>query len=694
MHHPLKVELHPGHPLPLGATVRRSGVNFAIASRYATSVTLFIFTPDAEEAIVEFPLDARFHRTGEIWHAFLKGLDPGISYAYRMDRVPNAEPQVHRFDFQADLLDPYAKALSGGDTWGIPARGRQGPRRGLVLQDEFDWGDDEPPLIYPADAIVYELHVRGFTQHPSSGVSRPGTFAGVVEKIPYLKALGVNVVELMPVWEFEEADSDRINPFTGERLLNYWGYHPIAFFCPNASYASQKGDGAQVREFKEMVKSLHAAGIAVVLDIVFNHTAEGNERGPTHSFRGIDNAIYYLIDPQTGMYHDYTGCGNTLNCNHPRVRDLIIDVLRYWVAEMHIDGFRFDLASVLGRGLDGAVLANPPIIERIAEDALLRQTALIAEAWDAAGLYQVGHFLSSGRWAEWNGRFRDDVRRFVKSDPGMVSALASRLVGSPDLYQTSGRRPYHSLNFVTCHDGFTLADLVAYNGKHNEANGEGNADGSNDNLSWNCGCEGPTEAAEIIRLRQRQMRNFATILLLSAGTPMILAGDEFGRTQRGNNNAYCQDNEISWVDWRLLEVHADLFRFFRHLIQFRRMHPLLRRETFDSDEEGRALHIAWHGVELGKPDWSSESRCLAMHLHGREGEETDDIYFIANAHWEEHSFELPHLTGRRWCRFVDTMQTPPHDIAEPGAEATLAEQHHYPVGARSVVVLVSSSLTT
>jgi glycogen operon protein len=430
MPYPVKVELHPGRPLPLGVTVQRSGVNFAIASRYATSVTLGIFTPDAEEAIAAFPLDARIHRTGEIWHAFLQGLEPGISYAYRMDRVPNAEPQVHRFDPQTDLLDPYAKALTGGDTWGIPRSGRQAPRRGLVLQDEFDWGDDESPAIDPADAIVYELHVRGFTQHPSSGVSRPGTFAGVVEKIPYLKTLGVNVVELMPVWEFEEADSDRMNPFTGERLLNYWGYHPIAFFCPNASYASHKGQGAQLYEFKDMVKSLHAAGIAVVLDIVFNHTAEGNERGPTHSFRGIDNAIYYLIDPQTGTYRDYTGCGNTLNCNHPRVRALIIDVLRYWVAEMHIDGFRFDLASVLGRGLDGAVLANPPIIERIAEDALLRQTGLIAEAWDAAGLYQVGHFTSSNRWAEWNGRFRDDVRRFVKSDPGMVSVLASRLVGS------------------------------------------------------------------------------------------------------------------------------------------------------------------------------------------------------------------------------------------------------------------------
>ncbi len=491
-----------GHPLPLGATVQPDGINFAIASRYATAVTLLIFLPGTLEPLLEVPLDARFHRTGEVWHAFLKGLEPGIQYAYRMERLPNPQPQVHRFDPHQELLDPYARALTGGEAWGVPSHSRRSPRRGLVVHDAFDWGDEQPHRFRPSEAIIYELHVRGFTQHASSGVSRPGTFAGLVEKIPYLQALGVNVVEIMPVWAFEEADSDRLNPCTGEPLLNYWGYHPITFFVPHAPYASRTGDGQQVREFKEMVKSLHAAGIAVVLDIVVNHTAEGNERGPTYAFRGIDNAMYYLIDPATGAYRDYTGCGNTLNCNHPRVRELIIDVLRYWVAEMHVDGFRFDLASILGRGEDGSVLANPPIIEQIAEDPVLRHTGLIAEAWDAAGLYQVGHFTAAGRWAEWNGKFRDDVRRFVKSDPGMVSALATRLIGSPDLYQTSGRRPYHSLNFITCHDGFTLADLVAYNDKHNEANGEGNADGSHDNLSWNCGAEGPTDAEEINLLRR------------------------------------------------------------------------------------------------------------------------------------------------------------------------------------------------
>lgn len=370
------VELCRGGPLPLGATVQPGGVNFAVASRYATAVTLLIYIPGEQEAALELPLDARFHRTGEVWHAFLKGLEPGMSYAYRMDRVPNPEPHVHRFDPRQELLDPYARALQGGRTWGLAARERQHRRRSLIVHDVFDWGDDEPHLYQPADAIIYELHVRGFTQHPSSGVSRPGTFAGLVEKIPYLKELGVNMVELMPVWEFEEADSDRRNPFTEERLLNYWGYSPISFFALNTSYASQQGNGEPIREFKEMVKRFHEAGIGVILDVVFNHTAEGDERGPTHSFRGIDNAIYYLLNEQTGAYLDYTGCGNTLNCNHPRVRDLIIEVLRYWVAEMHVDGFRFDLASVLGRGRDGAVRANPPIIEHIAEDPVLRRTML------------------------------------------------------------------------------------------------------------------------------------------------------------------------------------------------------------------------------------------------------------------------------------------------------------------------------
>ena len=682
------MQLRRGRPLPLGATPEPGGVNFAIASRFATAVTLLVSFPGAEDRVLEFPLDPRHHTTGDVWHVLLVGLPDDIHYAYRMDRVPNPEPRIHRFDPQREVLDPYARALTGRRTWGTPSSEGAMPRRCAIASDGFDWGDDELFRIPYAEAVVYELHVRGFTQHPSSGVSQPGTFAGLVEKIPYLQELGVNVVELLPVWEFEETELDRVDPTNGKRLLNLWGYDPISFFAPKAAYASGPDDRDPVREFKEMVRSLHAAGIGVVLDVVLNHTGEGGERGPTHSLRGIDNAIYYLLDPETGAYRDYTGCANTLNSNHPRVRDLIIDTLRYWVAEMHVDGFRFDLASVLYRGEDGSVLANSPIVEQIAEDPILRHTALIAEAWDAAGVYQVGRFTSRGRWAEWNGKFRDDLRRFVKSDPGMVSALATRLVGSPDLYQASGRRPYQSINFVTCHDGFTLADLVAYGSKHNEGNGSHNSDGNDENLSWNCGSEGPSDSEEVRALRARQVRNFATLLFLSAGTPMILAGDEFGRTQRGNNNAFCQDNEISWVDWQLTGVHADLFRFFQRLIRFRRLHPVLRREAFEPGEGAGAVRVAWHGVELDAPDWSWESRSLAMHLQQADGAGADHIYLIANAHWEGHEFRLPRPSDQRWHCFVDTSHAPPHDIADPGREGALADQDRYAVGPRSVVVLV------
>ena len=674
-----------GAPLPLGATVLRGGVNFAVVSKHATSVTLLIFLPGEEDSVLEFPFDLRFNRTGDVWHAFIDGLDPGVHYAYRMDRAPNPAPQLHRFAPRDMLLDPYAKAVAGGETWGVRAR----QRRCLIVGDGgFDWGSDQPLNIPLAASVIYELHVRGFTRHPSSGVSRPGTFAGLAEKIPYLKTLGVTAVELLPVAEFEEADSDRVNPFTGERLLNYWGYHPISFFAPNAAYAAPGEEGAQLREFKEMVRSFHEAGIEVILDVVFNHTAEGDERGPTYSLRGIDNSIYYMIDRWTGAYLNYSGCGNTVNCNHPLVRDLICDALRYWVTELHVDGFRFDLASILGRAQDGSVLANPPLLEHLAHDPVLAETKLIAEAWDAGGLYQVGTFPAWGRWAEWNGRYRDDLRRFVKGDPGMVRALATRLVGSPDLYQTSGRYPYHSINFVTCHDGFTLADLVAYNEKHNEANGEGNADGANDNHSWNCGREGPTDDPSVNGLRRRQARNLATLLLLAHGVPMILAGDELGRTQGGNNNAYCQDNEVSWVDWNLLEENAELFRFFRLLIRFRREHGPMHRAPFAPHRPELVPGIQWHGVELGRPDWSWESRALAVHHHGARDGREDHVYLITNAHWEAHAFALPPLPGFRWFRFVDTSLEPPREITEIGMEEPLLDQGRYLVGPRSVVVLV------
>ena len=674
--------------MPLGATLIRNGINFAIFSSHATSVLLLVFVPDGKNPLFEIDLDPRFNRTGDIWHIFIDNLGPEIEYAYRMDRGSPVNARYHRFDPAQILIDPYAKVVTGHAGWGAGSFPGEHTRRGAMLKEPFDWQDDQPLNVPLSESIVYEMHVRGFTRHASSGVSKPGTFAGLIEKIPYLVDLGVTAVELLPVHEFEEVDSNRRNPFTGERLLNYWGYQPIAFFAPNSAYSSNPEDGGQVHEFKEMVRALHAAGLEVILDVVFNHTAEGDERGPTISFRGIDNTVYYILDPATAAYLNYSGCGNTLNCNHPVVRELIVDCLRYWVMEMHVDGFRFDLASILGRGQDGSVLENPPLLESLAHDPVLANTKLIAEAWDAAGLYQVGTFPAWSRWAEWNGKFRDDVRRFLAGEPGMVSALATRLVGSPDLFHTSSREPYHSINFVTCHDGFTLLDLVSYDHKHNEMNGEHNADGMEQNLSWNCGLEGPSELPAIQRLRARQIRNFATILLLADGVPMILSGDELGRTQQGNNNAYCQDNEISWIDWTLLHRNADLFRFFRSLIQFRRHHPLLRATSFASLYEKGSRITAWHGVRLGHPDWSPESRSLALHLSGlSETGSEEHIFFIANAHWDRHVFELPD-SGIEWLRFIDTSLDAPNDITDVGAEILLEEQREYMTGPRSTVVLI------
>ena len=678
-----------GHPLPYGAVSRRDGINFSIVSHNATAVTLVLFLPGEEEPVLEVPLDSRYNRTGDVWHAFVTGIDPGIEYGYRLDSTPNPEPAIHRYDPSKVMIDPYGKGLAGLEGWGggeAPIA-RLGRLRSRVVEEEYDWGLDHFLNIPLADSIIYEIHVRGFTRHPSSGVAHPGTFRGVAEKIPYLKRLGITAVELMPVTEFEEADNPRRSP-SGEPLRNFWGYQPVSFFVPKASYAGDGGPDAALLEFKEMVKALHEAGIEVILDMVFNHTGEGGDGGPTFCYRGVDNATYYLIDPKTGHYMNYSGCGNTLNCNHPSVRFMILTALRYWVTEMHVDGFRFDLASILGRGRDGEVLPNPPLLEVIAADPVLADVKLIAEAWDAAGLYQVGSFPSWGRWAEWNGRFRDEVRSFVKSDSGMVRLLTKRLSGSPDLYETSGREPWHSINFITSHDGFTLADLVSYNEKHNHENGEANADGHNENLSWNCGEEGFSSNPEVLALRRRQMRNFMTLLMFSQGVPMILGGDEFGRTQRGNNNAYCQDNELSWVDWSLEERNADFFRFASRLIRFRKAHLSLRRRTFFGQENGGPPAVAWYGIkQRGKPERSGGGRVLAMHLLPVNGD--DDIYVILNAHWEPHVFELPRLPpGKSWRCFVDTGRDPPEDAAEPGAEPPLLAPQSYAVGPRTTVVLV------
>jgi isoamylase len=684
-------ELSPGRPLPLGPALQRGGVNFAVVSETATAATLVLFRPGEAEPVLEFPLDPVLNRTGNIWHARLEGLDARIEYGFRFDRSPNEAPQYYRFDSTKVLLDPYTRATSRNWPWGSRKPGRQW--RALVADSEFAWGFDKPLRTPLADTIIYELHVRAFTQDPASGVRHKGTFQGLTEKIPYLRELGVTAVELMPVCEFDEAEVERRNPATGELLCNVWGYHPIAFFAPNAAYSVAGDAHAAAREMKEMVRAFHAAGIEVILDVVFNHTGEGGRDGPTLSFRGIDNPMYYMVQPGSGNYLDYTGCGNTLNCSHPMVRELVLDVLRYWVSEYHIDGFRFDLASALGRGANGEVLANPPLLERIVGDPFLADVKLIAEAWDAAGLYQVGNFPAYGRWAEWNGQFRDDLRGFVKGDPGMVPKLAARLTGSADLYQSSARQPTHSINFVTCHDGFTLHDLVAYQQKQNEANGENNRDGCSDNRSWNCGAEGETSDPEIKKLRRRQARNFAALLMLSHGVPMMLYGDETGRSQRGNNNAYCQDNDLSWMNWNTSPEQRDLFRFYRHLIQFRRRHPILRRDGFEPGSSTRQVDMHWHGTRLAQPDWSVESRALALQLGGigdRDGR--DHIYIIANAYWDRLRFELPKLDGGRWRRFLDTTFDAPRDICEVGEELPLEDECSYTAGGRSVVALVGDSV--
>jgi glycogen operon protein len=688
------IETLRGTPHPFGADVKRSGINFAVFSKNAAEVSLVLFDTDEGPPFMEIPLRPCENKTGDVWHVLVKGVNPGVRYGWRMD---GEHSNIHRFNKDSVLIDPYSIALSGGQRWGAEGGCDAGGgaastqtgtfkiRRSMVVEDTFDWGHDRQLKIPLSESIIYEMHVRGFTRHGSSLVKHPGTYAGVIEKIPYLRELGVTALELLPVNEFEESDSDRVNPVTGQRLLNYWGYQTINFFTPKASYAAAGGDGENLREFKTMVKALHEAGIEVILDVVFNHTAEGNERGPSLSFRGIDNCVYYILEPVTGDYHNYSGCGNTFNCNHPVVRGLIVDCLRYWVMEMHIDGFRFDLASILGRGRDGSVLANPPLLERIAADPVLADTKLIAEAWDAAGLYQVGTFPNWGRWAEWNGRFRDDIRSFVRGD-GAAGALAKRLSGSPDLYKGGGRAPYHSINFVTCHDGFSLRDLVSYNEKHNEENGEDNRDGTNDNQSWNCGVEGSTDFWDVNTMRLRQMKNFTALLFVSQGVPMILAGDEFGKTQRGNNNAYCQDNEISWLDWDLKKTYPDLFRFFRLMIKFRKKHAAFKSESFQEDTHEHRM--TWHGVEVGRPDWSEHSRAVALLINGSD--DASDIYIIANSFWEELKFQLPEaMHGRKWFRFVDTMLGSPHDIAEPNDESYIYDQSAYTAGPRSVVILVS-----
>jgi glycogen operon protein len=681
------VDVSPGASAPLGATVRRDGANFSVFSRHATAVELLFFegAADARPARV-VALDPARHRTYHYWHAFVPDVRPGQLYGYRVDG-PFEPARGMRFDASKVLLDPYGRGVAVPERYDRGAACRRGEdnaataMKSVVVDPRaYDWDGDAPLRRSPARTIVYEMHVRGFTRHPSSGVADKtrGTYAGVIEKIPYLKELGVTALELLPVFAFDAQDAP------GGRV-NYWGYAPIGFFAPHQAYSSRQDPLGAVDEFRDMVKALHRAGIEVILDVVFNHTAEGSQHGPTLSFRGLDDAEYYILG-RRGEHANYTGCGNTLDANHPIVRRMIVDSLRYWVDEMHVDGFRFDLASILARGGSGQVLPNPPVLWDIESDPSLAGIKMMAEAWDAAGLYQVGSFVGDA-WREWNGRFRDDVRDFFRGVEGTVGHFADRVIGSPELYAHEGREPEQSVNFVTCHDGFTLNDLVSYDVKHNEANGEGNRDGSNDNRSWNCGVEGPTDDPAVERLRNRQVKNFLTTTLLSLGLPMIMMGDEVRRTQHGNNNLYCLDDERAWLDWSLLERHRDVYRFVS-LLNARRVlrdarHEHQRRSL---SQILRDANKAWHGVTLHQPDWSSWSHSVALTAELKA--EGLLAHLIFNAYWEPLAFELPAIGERRdpWRRWIDTALDSPNDIV-PWETAPPVPGHHYRVEARSVVVL-------
>ncbi len=700
--------------MPLGATPAGGGVQFAVFSRHATKMFLLIFArPEDGDPEWEYEFDGNKNRTGDVWHVFVEGLHPGTFYLFKADG-PYDPSKGHRFNKNKALLDPYAKALTGDFQWNLAhARGYDSKSKSLdlsfskeknaafmpkciVIGDDFDWQGDKP-LNYPMRySVIYETHVRGFTMHRSSGVQHKGTYRGVLEKIPYLKDLGVTGIEFLPIQEYDEFDNDRVNPKTGARLHNYWGYSTVSFFAPKGSYSSSGASGEQVTEFKEMVRELHKAGIEVILDIVFNHTAEGNELGPTLCYRGLDNRIYYILDDDKRYYRNYSGCGNTLNCNHPMVRNLIIDCLHYWVVEMHVDGFRFDLGSILGRDQRGNLMENPPILEMIAEDPILRHTKIIAEAWDAAGAYQVGWF-PGGRWAEWNDRFRNDVRRYWNGIPGMARHLATRITGSSDLYLRDGRKPFHSINFITSHDGFTLRDLVSYNVKHNEENGEANQDGSDFNLSSNCGFEGDTDDPAIMSLRLRLIKNLLATLFLSLGTPMLLGGDEFMRTQKGNNNAYCQNNEISWYNWDFLRTNEEVFRFCSQIIAFRQQHPAFHRPEFftGKDANYNAMpDITWFDQKGSPPDWGFLQHTLAMRIDGSKAEiqadrDDNDFFMMWNSSGTEVGFVVcPPTPGRKWRVAVDTSQVPPLDIPEKGKEPILLVPDRYLVNSRSMVLLI------
>ncbi|HWX69298.1 MAG TPA: glycogen debranching protein GlgX [Steroidobacteraceae bacterium] len=677
---------------PPGAMLSADGVNFSIFSPRATRVELLLYeAADSTRPFEVIALDPERNRTHLSWHVFVEGLAPGTHYSWRLDGSADKGAGGACFNPRKELLDPRAHGVTDA-VWNRrraadPADPGVCGLRSVVCDLSFDWSGERAIARDLAGAVIYELHVSGFTRHPSAVVAAPGTFSALTEKIPYLQQLGITHVELLPVMAFDEQS---VPPTVAARgLRNYWGYNTHSFWSPHPRYCAAPQQGRAATEFKQLVRALHAAGIGVILDVVFNHTAEGGSDGPWINFRGIANEVFYLLDPQDRRrYLDFTGCGNTVNCNHPQVTSFIVQCLEYWVEEMHVDGFRFDLASVFTRGEGGAVLSTPPLPWSIELSRSLEDIALIAEAWDAAGLYQVGAFPGAS-WAEWNGAYRDAVRRFVRGDGGLVGVLASRIAGSSDLYADDGRLPCDSINFITCHDGFTLADLVSYNGKHNEANGEDNRDGSNDNLSWNCGVEGPTADAAILALRKRQAKNFLAVLMLSRGVPMLCAGDELLRTQGGNNNTYCQDNELSWFDWSRLESQREMLDFTRAMIAFRRRHASLTVNRF---YHGRIVpergipDIAWHGARLHQPLWGDPTaRVLAFTIAG-VGQGEADVHAILNMSEVVIEAEMPELRDRGWHVAVDTAQAPPRDILEPARQASVSTRTHR-VAPRSVVVL-------
>jgi len=678
----------PGRSFPLGATPSADGVNFSVYSKNCEFLELLLFdAPDDPRPDRVIRLDpGRHHRSFHYWHVFVPGLGPGQLYGYRA-HGPFEPERGLRFDGAKVLLDPYGRSVAVPDGYDREAAGRAGDNAAVAMKSvvaapsTYNWEGDEPLFRPFTRTVIYEMHVGALTAHPNSGVAaeRRGTYAGLIEKIPYLQGLGVTAVELLPVFQFDRQDAP-------PGLINYWGYSPISFFAPHAGYSSRPDPLGALDEFRDMVKALHRAGIEVILDVVYNHTAEGNEEGPTLCFKGLENNAYYILSPEKkNAYANYSGTGNTLNGNHSVVRRLILDSLRYWVTEMHVDGFRFDLASVLSRDLKGRPLTIPPVLWDIETDPILSGTKLIAEAWDAAGLYQVGSFFGD-HWKEWNGQFRDDVRAFVKGDAGYAGKLASRMLASPDIYGHREREAEQSINFVTCHDGFTLNDLVSYDEKHNAANNEGNRDGHNDNRSWNCGAEGPSHDPAIEALRERQIKNFFMINLLALGVPMLLMGDEVRRTKQGNNNTYCQDNELNWFDWSLAERHAALLHFVQRLIRFRLSLPTSDDQDLSLTQLIQRTPIHWHGVKLDQPDWTSQSRSVAFSIEGQ----WNWFHLMINAYWEALEFELPPLGEpcRPWRRVIDTYLESPEDFRDPDT-APVVEAPVCVVEPRSIVLLAA-----